>query len=176
MVAGVQHLEVLEAVLAQALGQQLGLLDRGGADQDRLAAFAGASRISRDDRLVLLLDGPVDLVVLVDAADRQVGRDLDDFEPVDVAEFLGLGRGRAGHAGQLVVQAEIVLEGDRGQRLVLRLDRHVFLGLERLVQAFGIAAARHHAAGELVDDDDFVVADDVVLVAAGTACAPSAPC
>ena len=71
---------------------------------------------------------------------------------------------RAGHAGQLVVHAEIVLEGDRGERLVLRLDRHVFLGLERLVQAFRIAAARHHAAGELVDDDDLVVADDVVLV------------
>ena len=42
---------------------------------------------------------------------------------------------------------------------------HVFLGLERLVQAFRVAAARHHAAGELVDDDDLAVLDDVVLVA-----------
>ena len=41
----------------------------------------------------------------------------------------------------------------------------VLLGLERLVQAFRIAPARHHAAGELVDDHHFVVADDVVLVA-----------
>ena len=65
---------------------------------------------------------------------------------------------RAGHAGELVVHAEIVLEGDRGQRLVLRLDRDVLLGLERLVQAFRIAAAGHHAAGELVDDDDLAVA------------------
>ena len=40
----------------------------------------------------------------------------------------------------------------------------MLLGLQRLVQAFRIAAARHHAAGELVDDDDLVVADDVVLV------------
>ncbi len=38
------------------------------------------------------------------------------------------------------------------------------LASERLVQAFGIAAAGHHAAGELVDDDDLAVADDVVLV------------
>ena len=37
--------------------------------------------------------------------------------------------------------------------------------LERLVQAFRIAAARHHAAGEFVDDDDLAVANDVVLVA-----------
>ncbi len=64
----------------------------------------------------------------------------------------------------LLVHAEVVLEGDRGERLVLRLDRHVLLGLQRLVQAFRIAAAGHHAAGELVDDDDLVVADDVVLV------------
>ena len=164
VIAGVEHLEVLDAVLAQALGQLLGFLDRGGADQHRLALGAGVADLL-DDRLVLLLDRPVDLVVLVEADDRQVGRDLGDVEAVDVAELLGLGGGRAGHAGELRVHAEIVLEGDRGQRLVLRLDRHVLLGLQRLVQAFRIAAARHHAAGELVDDDDLAVADDVVLVA-----------
>ena len=134
--------------------------------------MAVASSISRDDRLVFLLGGAVDLVVLVDAHDRQVGRDLDDVEPVDVAELLGLGRRRAGHAGELLVQAEVVLEGDRGQRLVLRLDLDVLLGLERLVQAFRKAAAGHHAAGELVDDDDLAVPDDVVLVALEQACAP----
>jgi hypothetical protein len=41
----------------------------------------------------------------------------------------------------------------------------VLLGLERLVQAFGVAAALHHAAGELVDDDDLVVLHDIVAVA-----------
>ena len=41
----------------------------------------------------------------------------------------------------------------------------MLLGLERLMQAFRIAPARHHAAGELVDDDDLAVAHDVVLVA-----------
>jgi hypothetical protein len=63
---------------------------------------------------------------------------------------------RTGHAGQLVVEAEIVLEGDRGQGLVFRLDAHVLLGFQRLVLAFGVAPARHHAAGELVDDDDLI--------------------
>ena len=71
---------------------------------------------------------------------------------------------RAGHARELFVEAEIVLEGDRGQRHVFRLDDGVFLGLQRLVQAFRIAAAFHHAAGELVDDDDLAVLDDVVAV------------
>ena len=41
----------------------------------------------------------------------------------------------------------------------------LLLGLERLVQALGVAPARHHAAGELVDDDDLAVLDDVVDVA-----------
>ena len=41
----------------------------------------------------------------------------------------------------------------------------MLLGFQRLMQAFGIAAALHHASGELVDDDDLVVPDDVVLVA-----------
>ena len=42
---------------------------------------------------------------------------------------------------------------------------HAFLGFQRLMLAFRIAAAWHHAAGEFVDDDHFVVADDIILVA-----------
>ena len=164
VVAGVQDLELGEALLAHALGEQFRLLDRGGADQHRLAALVRVDDLG-DDGLELFLEGPVDLVVLVDALDRQVGRHFDDFEIVDVAEFLRFRLRRAGHAGELVVHAEIVLEGDLRQRLVFRLDLDPFLGFQRLVLAFRIAAARHHAAGELVDDDDFVVADDVVLVA-----------
>ena len=109
--------------------------------------------------------GAIDLVVVVDARHRHVGRDLEDLEVVDVHELVGLGQRRAGHAGELLVHAEVVLEGDRGERLVLGLDRLVLLGLERLVQPFRVAPARHHAAGELVDDDDLAVAHDVVLVA-----------
>ena len=55
------------AVLRQQLGELLRLLDRGGADQHRLAAWRWRSSISRMMRLVLLLRRPVDLVVLVDA-------------------------------------------------------------------------------------------------------------
>lgn len=118
-----------------------------------------------DDRLEFFADGAIDLVVLVDALDRQVGRHLENFEAVDVAEFLRFRRCRTGHARKFVVHAEIVLEGDRGERLVLGLDLHLFLGFERLVLAFGIAAAGHHASGKLVDDDDLAVAYDIVLVA-----------
>ena len=64
-----------------------------------------------------------------------MGRNFDDVELVDLGEFVGLGRRRAGHAGELLVEAEIILERDRGERHVLGLDRHAFLGFERLMQA-----------------------------------------
>ena len=154
---------LLPAGLAQHLGEAFGLLDRGGADQHRLAAELALLQ-QRDDGAVFLGGGAIDLVVLVVADHRPVGRHLDDVEVVDVHELVGFGQRRAGHAGELLVHAEVVLERDRGERLVLRLDRLVLFRLQRLVQTFRIAAARHHAAGELVDDDDLAVPHDVVLV------------
>ncbi len=71
----------------------------------------------------------------------------------------------ARHAGELFVEAEVVLEGDGGEGLVLFADLDAFLGFDGLVGAVGPATAGHEAAGELVDDDDFAVLDDVLDVA-----------
>ena len=67
--------------------------------------------------------------------------------------------------GQVLVQLEEVLDGDRGDRLRLFLDLDVFLGLDRLVQAVGPLPAVHEPARELVDDDDLALDDGVVAVA-----------
>ena len=97
---------------------------------------------------------------------RLVGRDRDDVELVDLVKLGRLGHGRAGHARQLLVELEEVLQGDRGEGLVLFLDLDPFLGLDGLVQPVGPLAADHQPAGELVDDDDLAVGlDDVVAVA-----------
>ena len=53
---------------------------------------------------------------------------------------------------ELLVHAEVVLERDRREGLVLLLDPHALLGLDRLVQTLAPAAAFEDAAGELVDD------------------------
>ncbi|GBD16449.1 hypothetical protein HRbin26_01347 [bacterium HR26] len=92
-------------------------------------------------------------------------RDHDDVEVVDRCELLGLGRRCPGHAGQLSVHPEVVLEryGGLGHRLALY--PHALLCLDRLVQALAVAATEHLSPGELVDDDHLAVADDVVLVA-----------
>jgi hypothetical protein len=99
-----------------------------------------------DDRVELGVLGAVDEVGLVHADHRPVRRDRDDAELVDRVELGGLGLGRAGHAGELVVHAEVVLQGDRRERLVLVLDLHALLGLDGLVHALVVAAARRACA------------------------------
>ena len=108
---------------------------------------------------------------MVDAHERAVRRDRHDVHLVGLGELRRLGVGGAGHAGDLLVEAEVVLEGDRRERLVLLGDAHrqvedpVLARLDHLVQPLAPAPARHQPAGELVDDDDLVVVDDVVDVA-----------
>ena len=72
--------------------------------------------------------------------------------------------GGAGHAGQLLVEAEVVLKGDRRVGHAFALDLHAFLGLDGLVQTIRPAAPVHKASGELIDDDHLAVLNDVLLV------------
>ena len=102
---------------------------------------------------------------MVHALHGLVGGDDLDGQLVDLAELGILGKCRAGHAGELVIQTEVVLQGDGGQGLVLLAYEHALFGLDGLVQALGVTAAFHNAAGELVDDLDLAVGDHVLLIA-----------
>ena len=133
-------------------------------DEHRLAG--GVARLDLlDHRRPLAVLGLVDLVVAVAADHRAVGRDLDDRQLVDLHELGRLGERRAGHARELVVHAEVVLQRDRRERLVLLLDADALLGLDRLVEALGPAPALEDAPGELVDDLHLAVDHRVVDVA-----------
>jgi hypothetical protein len=100
------------------------------------------------------------------AADHgAVGGDRDHAQLVDLLEFLRLGVGGSGHARELAVHAEVVLEGDGRQGLVLAGDADLLLGFDRLVETLRPAASLHGAARELVDDYHFAVLDHVVDVA-----------
>ena len=86
--------------------------------------------------------GFIDDVGLVDTRNGLVGRDLNDIELVDRLKFLRLGDGRTGHAGELIVKSEVVLERDGRKRFVLALNINVFLCLDRLMQTLAVAAWR----------------------------------
>ncbi len=160
MESGVQHF-MLDLLFGEQVADDFALLDTGRTDQHRLPALP-AFLDQLCHRLVFFGSRAIHLVIVVLAADPDIGRDFDHLQLVDLLELVGLGQRRAGHAGQLRKQPEIILEGDRGQRLVLALHHHPLLGLQRLMQAVGIAPAVHHAAGELVDDHHLAGADDVV--------------
>ncbi|MEI2787358.1 MAG: hypothetical protein V9E93_00590 [Steroidobacteraceae bacterium] len=123
----VQHV-VIDALLLQQAREQLRGFHRGGADERRLAALDALADVL-DDRFVLVFLGQVHEVRRVVADHRTVRRDHDHFETVDLLELEGLGVGGAGHARQLAVHAEEVLERDRGNRLVLLAHVDAFLRL-----------------------------------------------
>ncbi|KGE03265.1 hypothetical protein HRUBRA_02213 [Pseudohaliea rubra DSM 19751] len=163
VVLGVEHL-VLDLRLAEALRQLLGVLDRRGTDEDRrVLGDAGLHVV--DDGVELLLAGEVHQVVEVLAYHRLVGGDHQHLEAVDLAELEGFRVRRAGHAGQLLVEAEVVLEGGGRERLALGLDRHALFRLDGLVQALGQAPAGHGAPGVLVDEHHLAALHDVLHVA-----------
>ena len=140
-----------------------GGFDGGGADEDGLSALVGFSNLL-DGKLVLLLAGLEDDIVIVDADARTVRRDGDNGQPVDVIELGSLGLGGAGHARELLVHTEVVLNRDRRVGLIFLLERDAFLGFDGLVEAVGPAATFHDAAGVFVDDLHLALMDDILLV------------
>ena len=155
---------VLDALGLQDLAQFLRLFDGNRADQNRLTlcvALLNAGN-GRHDLAAFVL---VNRIRIVLTGYRLVGRDFNNVQLIGVAEFLFLGQRGTGHAGQLAVQTEVVLEGDGCQRLALVLDLYAFLGLDRLMQTLVVAAAEHQTAGKLINNDDLTVTDNVVYVA-----------
>ena len=131
--------------------QLLGVLHADGADKSRLAR-ADAFNDVVDDGLQLRGLGLVYEIALVVPHHGKVGRHRDHVKSVGVAELGGFSGGRARHAGELVVEAEVVLQRDGGERLVFLFDRHPLPGLDCLVEALAPAPPFKDAARELVDD------------------------
>ena len=130
------ELRVEHAVTDATLGEQprdlLGILDRDSTHQTRLALGMALLDVFCYG-VELGLDVAVHKVVVVFANNRAIGRNDLHGQVVDLAELSVLGHGRTGHAAELVVQTEVVLERDGGERLVLLANEHAFLGLDGLM-------------------------------------------
>ena len=159
----VQHVMGNAAALQHG-GQDLRLFHGDGADQHRLTR-----RVMRLDlvahRVELAALRRVDRVFHVLSGDGAVRGDHDDLHVVDIGELRLFRLRRTGHAGQLLVHAEVILQRDGRQRLRFAADLDAFLGFDGLVQTVGIAASEHETSGELVHDDDLAVLFDIVHVA-----------
>src|SRR5208282_2871684 len=174
VVLGVQHL-VRNSRLLQQLGDLFRFFDGDAAHQDRLAALVILPDAARARAVFLnypvhrgielFAFGAVNDVGILDADQRLVRRDGDDFELVDLVELRRFGFRGSGHAGKLLVHAEIILEGNGGESLVLALDLHAFLRFHCLMQTVGPAPARHLASREFVDDHHFAFFHDIIDIA-----------
>ena len=117
------------------------------------------------DRVVLLAFRAEDEVVAIVADNGLVGGDYEHVQLVDLVELGLLGLRGTRHAGELVVHAEVVLDGDRGERLRLAMDLDSLLRFHRLMKPVAPPPPRHLTTRELVDDDDLAaLADDVLLI------------
>ena len=99
---------------------------------------------------------------MIPAGHRLIGGDLHHVQAVNGLEFLLLRQRRTGHTGELIVQAEEILEGNGSQGLAFTCHLHPLLGLDGLVEALVIAAAVHQSAGKLVNNDDLAVLNHIV--------------
>ncbi len=63
-----------------------------------------------------------------------MGRDNYHLKVIYLVKLLSLGNGSAGHTGQFVIHAEVVLDGNGGKGPALPLNLDMLLGFYCLVQ------------------------------------------
>ena len=162
VIFGVKHI-VGDAALLQHLAQHLGFLNGNGADQNRLpGGMTGGNILNHGVKFTGL--GAVNNVGQVVAHHRLVGGDNHHIHAVNGAELFLLSLGGTGHAGQLIIHTEVILQGNAGQRLALITHNNIFLGLDSLVQTVAVTAALHQTAGKFINNDDLVILYHIIAV------------
>ena len=101
---------------------------------------------------------------MCDSLKHPVGRNRDHIELINLVELFGFRHRGTGHPTDFVIEFEVVLQRDRGQRLSLFFDLHAFFGFNSLMQSITPLTTIHQTTGELIDDHDFAFFDDVVDV------------
>ncbi len=118
-----------------------------------------------DNCLELAPFGGVDRIVQILTGNGAVGRNYHDIHVVNFAEFIFLSLSRTGHAGQLLVHAEVVLQCNGRKGLRLLAHGNAFLCLNSLMQAIAVAPPEHQAARKFIYDYDFAFFYNVIHIA-----------
>ena len=163
MLFGVEHL-VFETVLSlKSLREHFAFFNTDRSDEQWPAGRADLVDLFHDG-IELLFHRLVNDILAVIPDARLIRRNDDDFELVDIHEFVGFGGRGARHSRDLIVELEKILQGNRGERLAFFFDRDGLLGLDGLMEPVGPLPAVHEPAGKFVDDNDFAVHDDIVFL------------
>ncbi len=110
-----------------------------------------------NDRIEFFPCGLEHQILAIITLDRTVGRNDHDIKFIDLPELTCLSFCRTGHTGQLVIHAEIILQGHCSIGLGDLTQLDIFFGFKRLVQTIRISAAFHQTSGLLVNDLDLAI-------------------
>ena len=161
---GIQHF-VANSTLGEFARQVFALLNADCSDQDGLAKSMALHNVF-DNCAKLCNFRLIDEVWLINTQHCAVCRNGHHLQVIGVHKLCCFGLSRTCHAGQLVVHAEIVLQRDGGESLVLFVDTKIFFRFNSLVNTFTPATTLKHTARELVNDLYFACINDVILVSA----------
>ncbi len=100
----------------------------------------------------LRLLGFVKHIGLVFPHHRLVGRNGNDVQRINFLKFDAFGHCRTRHTRQLVIQTEVILEGDGRKRFGFALHLYALFGFNRLMQTLAVTSAEHNASREFVYD------------------------
>ena len=162
MLLGVQYI-MLNATLLQKFREDLRVFNGDGANQDRLTGFMPANDVF-NNRVKFFLAGFVDDIGLINTNHRLVRRHNDNFKTINFIEFCRFGIRRTGHAGQLFVHTEIVLESNRRQSLIFFLDFQTLFCFDRLVLAITPAPTRHQTPSKFINYHHLAILDHVINI------------
>ena len=162
MLFRVEHL-VPDATFDKLLRQPLGSLHRRRAHEHGLPLGVTALYLVGNGG-ELGIGSAENQVAFVFADHGLVRGNRDNGHVIDAAKLAVGGERRARHAGELLVQAEVVLKCDSCDGVRLGFNLNVFLRLDCLMETLGIAAALHDAARKAIDDLHFAPIDHVIMV------------
>ena len=163
MVLRIQH--VMRNVAAFEHSAQLfGLSNGSSTNQYRTAGLMAFFNLV-DCCLVFGNTCFIDNIRIVNTDHRLIGRYNNNRQIINLLELLLLSLSGTGHAGELFVHTEVVLEGNSCQCLAFAFYLYAFLSFDSLMQAFGETTAEHQTAGKFINDDNLTILNHIIAVA-----------
>ena len=143
--------------------EQFAYLHAGGTYQNRTARLAHANYLLYDGIVFLTLCA-IHTVVHIRTNHGAVGGNLHNIQFVDIPKLASLCYCRTSHTRQLVIHAEIVLQGNGGIGLCGILHLYMLFGFHSLMQAVAPSSAFHDTASLLIHYLHLSILNDIVII------------